>query len=100
MQPIIAQSSGFINEINAEDIGKVACGLGAGRIRKEDGIDYSVGIVLDKKVSAKVEKGDVIGYIHANDLQKLTIAKEQIKNIIKISSNQVKAEPIIFEIIK
>ena len=100
VEPIIAQSSGFINEINAEDKGKVACGLGAGRIRKEDGIDYSVGIVLDKKVSAKVEKGDVIGYIHANDLQKLTIAKEQIKNIIKISSNQVKAEPIIFEIIK
>ena len=100
IEPIIAQSSGFINEINAEDIGKVACGLGAGRIRKEDRIDYSVGIVLDKKVSAKVEKGEVIGYIHANDLQKLTIAKEQIENIIKISSNQVKAEPIIFEIIK
>ena len=100
IEPIIAQSSGFINEINAEDIGKVACGLGAGRIRKEDRIDYSVGIVLDKKVSAKVEKGEVIGYIHANDLQKLTIAKEQIKNIIKISSNQVKAETIIFEIIK
>ena len=100
IEPIIAQSSGFINEINAEDIGKVACGLGAGRIRKEDRIDYSVGIVLDKKVSAKVEKGEVICYIHANDLQKLTIAKEQIKNIIKISSNQVKAETIIFEIIK
>jgi len=100
IEPIIAQNSGFINEINAEDIGKVACGLGAGRIRKEDRIDYSVGIVLDKKVSAKVEKGEVIGYIHANDLQKLTIAKEQIKNIIKISSNQVKAETIIFEIIK
>ena len=100
IEPIIAQSSGFINEINAEDIGKVACGLGAGRIRKEDRIDYSVGIVLDKKVSAKVEKGEVIGYIHANDLQKLTIAKEQIKDIIKISSNQVKAETIIFEIIK
>ena len=100
IEPIIAQSSGFINERNAEDIGKVACGLGAGRIRKEDRIDYSVGIVLDKKVSAKVEKGEVIGYIHANDLQKLTIAKEQIKDIIKISSNQVKAETIIFEIIK
>ena len=49
IEPIIAQSSGFINEINAEDIGNVACGLGEGIIRKEDRIDYSVGIVLDKK---------------------------------------------------
>lgn len=100
IEPIVSQNTGFINEINAEDIGKVACGLGAGRIRKEDGIDYSVGIVLDKKVSDKVEQGEIIGYIYANNLQKLTIAKEQIKNIVKISSNQVKAKPIIFEIIK
>lgn len=100
IEPIVSQNTGFINEINAEDIGKVACGLGAGRIRKEDGIDYSVGIILDKKVSDKVEQGEIIGYIYANNLQKLTIAKEQIKNIVKISSNQVKAKPIIFEIIK
>ena len=32
--------------MNAEEIGKVACALGAGRIKKEDDIEFEVGIVL------------------------------------------------------
>lgn len=100
IEPIIAQNDGFIQEINAENIGKVACELGAGRMRKEDGIDYSVGIILNKKVSNKVQRGETIGYIYANDLQKLTIAKEQIKDIIKIDLNPTQSKPIIFKIIK
>ncbi len=100
IEPIIAQNDGFIQEINAENIGKVACELGSGRMRKEDGIDYSVGIILNKKVSNKVQSGETIGYIYANDLQKLTIAKEQIKDIIKIDLNPTQSKPIIFKIIK
>lgn len=100
IEPIITEQEGYIYEMNAENIGKVACELGAGRIRKEDDIDHSVGIVLNKKVSEKVVEGETIGYIHANDLQKLIIAKEQMKNIIKISSKPVMLKPIIFKIIK
>ena len=33
--PVTSLKSGIISDINAEDIGKVACLLGAGRIRKE-----------------------------------------------------------------
>ena len=74
-----------IQEINAEEIGKVACNLGAGRIKKEDNIDYAVGIELDKKVGTKVQKGEILGKIHANDTTKLEIAKKQVNDIIKIS---------------
>lgn len=49
IEEIFANQDGYIQEINAEEIGKVACGLGAGRIKKEDNIDYSVGIILNKK---------------------------------------------------
>ena len=44
--------------------------LGAGRIKKEDKIDKEVGFVLNKKVGDKVEKGEILGYIHANDEEK------------------------------
>lgn len=84
-EEILANQDGYIQEINAEEIGKVACNLGAGRIRKEDNIDYAVGIVLDKKVGTKVQKGDVLGKIYANDTKKLEIAKKQVSDIIKIS---------------
>lgn len=41
--------------------------LGAGRKKKEDNIDFSVGIILEKKTGDKVKKGENLAYIYAND---------------------------------
>ena len=49
-----AQSSGVVSELIANEIGVASMMLGAGRQTKEDEIDLSVGIVLNKKV------GDVV----------------------------------------
>lgn len=85
IEEIFANQDGYIQEINAEEIGKVACGLGAGRIKKEDNIDYSVGIILNKKIGTKVKKGESLGKIYSNDIEKLKEAKKQVLEIIKIS---------------
>ena len=79
-----SDKKGKITEINAEDIGKLACELGAGRIKKDDKIDMSVGIVLNKKVNDFVEQDELLATIYANDEEKCKIAIEKIKNIIKI----------------
>ena len=66
--PVTSLKSGIIYEVNAEDIGKVACSLGAGRMRKEDNIDYTAGIVLNKKVGDYVRENEVLAYIHTNNI--------------------------------
>ena len=76
--------NGTIDEMNAEDIGKLACYLGAGRIKKEDKIDMSVGIVLNKKINDSVEQNETIATIFANDEEKCKYAVEQISSIIKV----------------
>ena len=78
-----SDKKGQIKEINAEDIGRLACDLGAGRIKKEDKIDMSVGIVLNKKVNDYVEEGEILATIYANDEKKCEDAINQIKDIIK-----------------
>ena len=78
--------NGKITEINAEDIGKLACDLGAGRIKKDDKIDMSVGIVLNKKVKDSVKQGDALATIYANDEEKCKSAIKKISNIIKIKT--------------
>lgn len=100
IEPIIAQNDGYIHEINAEEVGKVACNLGAGRVKKEDSIDYTVGIVFNKKVADKVKNGDILGYIHANDLERLKIAKEKMQNIIVIENSVKEQTKTIFGICK
>ena len=91
IESVKADKNGYIKEINAEDVGKIACNLGAGRIKKEDQIDYTVGVKLCKKNSEEVIEGEDIAYIYANDVEKLKIAKQKLMEIIKIDVEKVKA---------
>lgn len=100
IEPIIATKTGYIQEINAELVGKVACSLGAGRIKKEDEIDHTVGIILNKKVSDSVQVGEVIGHIYANNQEKCNEAKKKLEEIIKIDNNEIQKNPTIIEIIE
>ena len=59
-----AKSSGVVSSIDALEVGKLSLNLGAGKVKKEDKIDYGVGIVLNKTVSDKVKKGDVLYTIY------------------------------------
>ena len=66
---------------------------------KEDGIDYSVGIWLEKKMGDKGNNGDILAYIHANDEEKGKQAVEELKQAYKIVENPVKKEEHILGII-
>ena len=82
--PVIIEKSGIVKEVKAEEVGKLSVFLGGGRIRKEDKIDSAVGITLNKKVGDKVEKDDIVAYIHANDEEKGKEAVQRLKEIYVI----------------
>ena len=77
--PIIAEKSGVVEELDAYKIGKLSVFLGVGRMKKEDNIQKEVGFIFHKKVGDKVEKGEVLGYVHANEKDK---ANEVINQLI------------------
>lgn len=56
----------YIESIDAEAIGIASVMLGAGRQKKEDDVDHSVGIVLNKKVGDELHNGDLIATVYAN----------------------------------
>ena len=97
--PVLAKESGYIKELNAQEIGKACVKLGAGRIRKEDEIDYSVGVTLEKKTADKVEKDEVLAYIHSNNE---TLGKEianEVSNIYKICNGNIEKKKNILKIV-
>ena len=57
---IKSSRNGTITKINALEIGKLSLELGAGRVRKTDRIDYTVGVKLNKLLNSKVKKGEVL----------------------------------------
>lgn len=99
IENVICDMDGYVKKIQTEEIGRISLLLGGGRETKESEIDLAVGLVLKKKHGDKVAKGEVIAEIHANDLEKLTVAKERLQKAYKIVKDEVKKEPVIKTII-
>lgn len=66
-QKIKADRDGIIKKIDALAVGKLSVELGAGRKTKEDKIDYSVGVKLNKLVGEEVKKGDVLATLYVKE---------------------------------
>lgn len=97
--PVVSEKDGYVEKLNAEKVGKISVNLGAGRIKKEDGIDKAVGIVLNKKISDQVKKGDILAFIYANDEEKGNQAARDLQEVYEISKEPVKREKVILAII-
>ena len=98
--PVEAVKTGYVQKLNAEEVGKIAMHLGAGRMKKEDNIDYAVGIELLKKVGCQVEQGETIAYIYADDEQKGREAVEKLQQTYEIGEQNVEKVADIIEIIE
>ena len=99
VKTIYSQKEGYVKEIDSKEIGKLVGRLGAGREKKEDFIDPTVGIVLTKKVADKVNKKDILAYVYINEEEKEKEVEELLTKIIKISNDVVKKESTVLEII-
>lgn len=96
---VVSENSGYVSSIQSELIGETAMILGGGRQNKGDDIDHSVGVVLSKKVGDKVDKGDVIATIYANDKDRIEAANELIVKAFAIQKEIVDTYPLIKRII-
>ena len=99
VEDVLCEEEGFIAKIQTEEIGRISLLLGGGRETKESAIDLTVGLVLNKKRGDKVQKGDVLATIHANDKEKLVQAKDRLRKAYAIVDTAVQNEAIIKDII-
>ena len=74
--------------------------LGAGRIKKEDNIDNTVGIILNKKIADEVKNGDILATVYSNQKIAETNKYDEILNIFKISKQEQEIPKTIIDIIK
>lgn len=95
-----APCNGYVKHIEADDIGLASMHLGGGRATKEDTIDLSVGIVINRKVGDHVSEGESIATIHANYRNKAHDAAEAVLRAYEFSEEKTEREPLIKEIIQ
>ena len=99
-EEIFAEKDGYISQMDTEKIGKCAALLGAGREKKEDSIDYSAGIIIEKKTGDFVKKGELLATLYTSDKEKLSGARDVYLSAFGIEKAPVTRPPLIYEIIK
>ena len=95
-----SKKSGYIQTIDAYKIAYACKILGAGRDKKTDPIDYSVGIYLNKKSGEAVTKGDTLYTIYSNDPDKTKLAQQYCDEAFSISYEKTAHSNLIYKIIK
>ena len=96
---VISPREGFVKRIHAEQMGLIAMKLGGGRRTKEDIIDYSVGIVLNKKVGDEIKAGDVLATVHAGSKEQGEDACKEILSCFEIAEIAVEKPEFIKKIL-
>jgi pyrimidine-nucleoside phosphorylase len=91
-----AQTDGFLSHTDTEEIGMASLLLGAGRIKKEDAIDYSAGIVLKKKYGDTVKKGETLALLYSDDEKLFEASAERLIAGTEISSEKPEEQKLIY----
>jgi pyrimidine-nucleoside phosphorylase len=97
---IFAHGDGYISHMNAEEIGRAALELGAGRKTKEDKIDFSAGIVLCKKTGDFVRAGETLAVMHASGEEKIAVAEKIFRASLEFSAEKPEGKKLIIDIVR
>lgn len=95
-----AEQDGFVTGVDALELGLTCVLLGGGREKKNEPIDYAVGLVVHKKVGDPVRAGDGLVTIHANDPRKLEQATARARAAFSLGDAPVTPPPLIHGIIQ
>jgi pyrimidine-nucleoside phosphorylase len=97
VEAVHAPKSGYLAQIQARTIGEAAVALGAGRARKSDPIDHAVGFVIHHKVGDRVQKGEALFTVHANDREQLAEARQSVLSAHEFSEEAVGPLPLFYD---
>jgi len=97
---IKAQKNGYITSILAQKMGEAAMKLGAGRVKKDDQIDHSVGITIRKKAGEAVRTGDVLARMYVKHEKGLEESKKLLQHAFIISDERVEAVPVVYGVVQ
>ncbi len=97
---IPAQSTGYLEKVDAETIGRACVALGAGRKVAADSINPAVGMSAIRKIGEKVEQGEPLALIHANDADAVNVVLPWMSEAFRTSESPVESPPLISGVIE
>ena len=97
---ISSPREGYISRINADDIGRAAAMLGAGRERMDQEIDPAVGIILQAKVGDMVQADQGLCALYYTDDTNLDEAEQLVEDAFRLSSNPPEQRDLVLDLVQ
>jgi len=94
---VVAREDGFVSALLAEEIGRAAVALGAGRGKLDDVIDPGVGIEIVAHVGARVERGAPVLRVHHRARRGLDDARVLLDRAVEIAAAAPAPRAVIVE---
>jgi len=98
-QPVDAEDDGVVAAIDARAIGLAATTLGAGRAHAGYRIDPAAGLVIERKVGARVRRGQALAIVHTRDADLADEASRRVRAAFRIGPAAAARPALIQEII-
>ena len=95
--PWEAPRAGVITSVDSEQVGAASCVLGVGREKFTDAVDPAVGFEVMKRVGERVEAGEPILEIHANDTHRLAACQRMLSGAYAIGDDEPAVTPLVLE---
>lgn len=95
-----ARESGYVQELDARQVGVLSMLLGAGRLTKESSIDPGAGVLLRKKAGERVKAGDVLMVLYSSNAQLLQQGLTQAQGLCRITTQPPAVKSQMSEVIR
>ena len=86
-------AAGFVQSIDALEVGLAGLELGVGREKKDDRVDHAAGIVIEAPVGARVKAGDPLAVVHARSEELARSVVSRLQKAWRLSASEVKRPP-------
>ena len=91
--PVAAVGDGYVESIDALEVGLAGLELGVGRKKKEDRVDAAAGIVIEAPVGVRVRKGEPLAIVHARSEELARSVMPRLQSAWRLSEHEVKRPP-------
>ncbi len=90
-----APRSGYLQRMDCRSVGVAVWRLGAGRARKEDAVSFGAGAMVEARVGDRVEAGQPLLVLHADDPDRFAGARAALSDAIDIGDERIAPRPLI-----
>ncbi|WP_323122326.1 thymidine phosphorylase [Burkholderia alba] len=94
-----APRAGWIDAVDARTLGLAVVGLGGGRSRPDEVLDYAVGLSGLAELGARVDEGQPLGVVHARDRDAALRALADVQRAYRIGAAAGSLPPVIHALI-